>query len=332
MFLSIFLLTYSSTIRYITTCVLIFLVANIMHQRFPYVTLKKPTIPIGMKRSPSLKSDDGNVIDFSSWWNSFWIAQSFLIVPYENMVIFIDTVVIDEKTRSKTFDSSSTNDQRPKNYVLSSQEKMHSFIHKKYNDSLLKVANPITKTILNFMSLFYHYSTVFLQTSFPHIVHTMVALQENKMLYERTTNDYFEILPKDKGNKVLNKIFLWHFYEEWEHHQEAIELFREYFGVFIYVLVPLTYPIWCALLYATNIFGWVLFAANNLFNISRLIFGTVELLMETLYCDVTTFFSAFLLFIGASSKDKMLQQDLAYFKKRYLDRYQVDLTQNAVVF
>lgn len=174
------------------------------------------------------------------------------------------------------------------------------------------------------------------------MIYSLVAINENKFYYDAPVNDYFDkMFPEKNGRLVQNKMYLWHWFEEIEHHQESVDLYRSHFGNKVFWLLPLTAPIYFALWYCILIFSFVLSLVSH-FNsngwhsngtpltsasvAARFLGNVANFFYDLVLSDVSGIISLLLLVAGLSTTDEKIQDDLGVFRDRFRERYGDDLT------
>lgn len=304
----------------IVACFLIALFARLFLKRLQYLTWAKPTVPIGVVKDVRLDNEDIDV-PIENYETAYWCIMCLFIVPYEAMVLFIDT----------KFDPS-------KGFCLTLQERQHSVIHKQYNTKALKLLektrNKASWIIINSALVFFNFATRLLKRFLPNVVYTIVALHENKFYYDQTIDELFEIFHDKKRGKVINKILLWHLYEELEHHMESVFLFNDHFGNQKFWRIPFTMPLYFLLLYIVHFFGIALALVNTFSGgalhkqqnpIIRIVSNIGLFLYDLIIVDVTVTFSAVLMLCNLSSRDEKLQADLQYYRSQFKKKYDYEL-------
>jgi hypothetical protein len=284
-------------------------------ERIKWLTVKTPTIPIGVKRKATFGKQTKVEIDLSDYYNIFFAFFSIFIVPYESQVLFID-----EMLRQKTPSADKAN------YVLSYQEKQHSLLHEKLNQIIFKSNPELFVKIMNAFRVFSETITKML-LKYSNAVSGMVAIFENGFYYLYGTEGLFKVFNK---NSIFSKIFLWHFYEEIEHNQETTFLFivhHQHFrfiyaivGYFLYLFLNLTIQIFvvasiilCSPWKAKPIL--ILDSINN-------------------YCKYAGigFLSVILLFFKLNSDPTIIQEDLDNFDNLFQKKFNFSLNQENIRF
>ena len=299
---------------WLVTLVCIGLFYNLVTKRLPLITYDTPTVPIGQKRIVQLQSVEQADVKLYKYRNAYWYAMSLFIVPYEALVLYMDAVL----------------DPDCKNgFVLTAQERQHSVIHSAYNDSMkaqVAAHGPAATRLVTAAATLFQQSTRLLKRFAPDVVHTLVTITENKFYYDRTTDELFQALDDSNGMPVLNKIFLWHHYEELEHHMESVHLYREYYGPTARYVVPLVLPLFLLLQYTVHFVACILSVVCCFKDADRSLFVHVPFSLahfafDLMFIDVSSIIAAALLALGLSAKDGKVAEDLAYFRKRFHEKY-----------
>mmetsp|Transcript_23703 Transcript_23703/g.66474 ORF Transcript_23703/g.66474 Transcript_23703/m.66474 type:complete len:336 (+) Transcript_23703:88-1095(+) len=288
--------------------------------RLPYLTWERPELPIGHVRKVKLDKERARrgMLPLSTYGKAYWTVLSVFIVPYESMVIYIDTLV----TKQNAEDSKvAMKEKRSKGYVLSPQERTHSRIHSEFNKEMVAAQHPLMRFFLAAVFYFYHYSTLVLKTLVPTLVNGIVTVFENGFYYERTVEEIFEEFSDDT---TLSRIYLWHLYEELEHHQESVQLFHDYYGPLLGSLITVSIvPLLQFLLHTINVFA--LLATFLSLNVAAYPTAVTSFLYDLVQNEVMTIWSSSLVLAKASSDKKKIAADLANYRLRFSQKYGISL-------
>jgi hypothetical protein len=289
-------------------------------KRMQYVTFAQPKLPIGQKRSPSYKHGIKPLV-IGGFQDAYWVLLATLIVPYEGMVMFVDSKL--PKKEKETF-------------LLTSQERMHSFIHKKFNDEAFPLLGDTAHQFLTLVEKFYETVAGLLQKYVSDIVTWLVAIEENRLYYEHGIEELFSIFSGDNLGD-LNKIFLWHLYEEIEHHMETAVLTLRVYGNMRFLWAPLAYPLYCVLLYSQMTFAIILFGIKHKdyetkHGLSHVFAEVGKYISALLWFDVDALVGLVLLLINATSCEEKLKKDLELYQRLFKDKYGDDLLQKSIAF
>jgi len=310
----------SSFVQYGGLLAVCALLLVLVKDRANFLTFAVPAIPFGRKRKVQLTTT-ATVVDLSTFFNCCSWINNVMIVPYERLVVFLDTCIAEHHIPQNM---------NKKDFILDSQEKQHSYIHSKYTNKILDNMSNFNAMFSKGVREFYDVTTKFMIDFVPSVVQTIVALQENKFYYDRGVEGAFSGNDDSNNNMVLNKIMLWHTYEEIEHNMEAVYLYKSTFGFHRFYLLPLTLPVFCILLYTIFIFGYILFVINNITHFAKIIYGTFQLLYHIFWTDVSSLWNAFLVFMGLFTTDEKVRKDLKLYADKWKVKYGSDINQDNV--
>ena len=287
-------------------------------ERSRWITTKSPVIPIGKKRLIKFGKPKPVIIDLADYYEIHYTFMSIILVPYEKSVIFIDNFMKDNNNKDKTQDSDG--------YVLSYQEKMHSYVQNKLNLSIF------ANNGLIFVSLgkaFQKISEVLVDIfrRIPPVIAGMVANFELVFYYQHGVEQLFKVFPK---KTTFNKVFLWHYYEEIEHNQESSYLFVTYYGFMRVFFIPISLISVIGLMLMVQFFVvlTIVFCSPVLHKIPLLI-KTVN--HSCLWIGSLTM-TAFLLIFNLNSEGEAIKNDLKLYKSMYMERFGENLDNTNVEF
>ena len=269
-------------------------------RRSPFLTFKAPTIPKGLKRKVVIETGDVEMrIDPTNFSDVFHIFFSVFVVPYESLVVFVD-----KKLQEKQIQ----NGESPKEYVLSFQEKQHSTIHRKLNVSFesqsqifrvfRKVSTFLTKQLL----------------IVPDILAGVVAIFESLFYYQH--NGIHGLIQTFPSHSLLHQTYLWHYFEELEHHAESTYGFVRVYGwkrFFLLIPAEIVFVV-LVLLIESFVLMYVLLNAPTIS--SKLKLG-METLNDFMKLIALSFFSMVLLSFSLHSSDEIIFRDLGVLKSYY---------------
>jgi len=289
--------------------------------RIQYLTWARPDLPIGHVRKVKLDRErEQDTAHFDTYKKSYWTVLSIFIVPYESMVVFIDQLVSQKQNNTKD-KSEVMKEKREKGYVLSPQERTHSHIHALYNKDMEANQNALLRLYVRFVCWFYYILTFALKTAVPTLVNGIVTVFENGFYYERTVPELFK---EFQDESTLSRIYLWHLYEELEHHQESVQLFHDYYGGVLGSLICLTIvPLLHLLLYTVNTFAFL--GCLLSFNIIAYPQAFANFFFDLVMDDVMVLWSTFLVVTKASSDQKKIAADLVDYRRRFHKKYNLSL-------
>jgi hypothetical protein len=301
----------------IFTFLVLFHCFKFLFYKLRYLTTSPPAIPLGIKRQAKYQNKSPVTIDLTNYYEIHYAFISVFIVPYESMVITIDEFIRkqDEKDQKET-----------KDYCLNYQERQHSAMHYRLNKQMYE-HNPNSFVLL--LEIFRIMATFITKNLIPlhNIVNGMVAIFENQFYYLRAIDGLFNVF---SNKNAFDKIYLWHFYEEIEHHQETTYLFGVYEGYYRFIYLPFSLVI-----YISQITFVQLFTLLGIIVSSPLLYK-VPLILAWFndYCKYlgSTIVCMILLTFNLNAKEEMVRNDLKEYRRMYEERFGVKLEEKDIYF
>lgn len=144
--------------------------------------------------------------------------------------------------------------------------------------------------------------------------------------YQRTVHGLFRVFDR---KDPFHAVFLWHYYEELEHHQESTYFYTEYYGLWRFVVTPLALPVALALHLLIHSFAcaYALLYSPWLHKVPIVIAGVWDYVYTVVVCVLSTF----MLMFRITSSEAEIKRDLALFASMYEDRFGILLTDSDIV-
>jgi hypothetical protein len=288
--------------------------AYIIYTKYMQVTLlkkHKPKMSVGVMRQTTLSSSETQ-FHALTWVDCIYFVFSLFLVPYEKHITQIYHNV------KKPDDG----------HIFVSQELMHSTIHRKYNKQALQIAyqqNSWNKLILPvtiklFDIIFWVWSL------FPSTLSKFsTAIMEKRFYYDTSIQRQFKLLSRIKS-PLLKKIFLWHVYEEMEHHVEPVYMFESQHGRNIYLWIPFALIYHLLLVYTFNFCAFILCVANSpLLQFQSIFRNLIRTLISVMMNEVCAVWSTGLIVLKLSYSDDKVQTDLKIFRNMCLEKRDLNL-------
>lgn len=285
--------------------------------RIHYLSFKAPKIPIGQRRQIKWKTQNPVLIDTSEYYQLHFTFVSIMIVPYEKNVLYVDGLIKEQTPEECKGDE----------YVLTYQERLHSYIHNKMNAdffkhiesyiflSLLYIFNFLSEIIINCLVLL------------PNLMSAVNAIFELCFYYIEEIEDHFKILPK---NNTFCKVFLWHYYEEIEHNQESCSLFIKYQGAYRYFYCVVGFVVLYLLILSIQIFTMLTIIFVSPLN--KKLHLLLQAYNHTCKWSGCLILGMLLLIFNLNADDNIVQKDLERFRKLYKERFNEALEDGVVTF
>eukprot|EP00656_Telonema_subtile_P026838 TRINITY_DN2881_c0_g1_i1.p1 TRINITY_DN2881_c0_g1~~TRINITY_DN2881_c0_g1_i1.p1 ORF type:complete len:316 (+),score=76.79 TRINITY_DN2881_c0_g1_i1:148-1095(+) len=276
-----------------------------LYQRLGLLTFKSPTIPRGRRRKVTFTANNPVQVGIEDSNDVIHLFLSFFIVPYESMVVYIDQRLCDVQFKD---------DPNPPQMLLSYQEKQHSAIHLRLNQRLSvssylfepfrKLTVKITKMLLPLEGT----------------IAAMIAIFESIFYYLDGVDGLFETF---KGDGLWEKVFLWHYYEELEHHCESTYGFTAVYGWQRVLLLPLSLVLYLGLVTLIHLFSLAFVLSHS--PILRKPILIVEIWNHWAKMMGGGVMATVLLVLNLHSKDHLMLKDLTKYRNKFEERFNQSL-------
>ena len=284
-----------------------------LSRRWNRLTFDSPRIPRGKRRKVSIAQDADMTItvDVTSFQMVFHSFLSIFIVPYESSVVYID-----RKLAPILYPDEA---KRP-DLLLSYQEIQHSEIHRKLNADLLKKSS----LHVAFAVLCKHLTNALLP--YHRIIAGMIAIFESIFYYQHEVRGLFNLF---RDSTLMNEVFLWHYFEELEHHCESTFGFVEVYGWWRVLILPFSYAVFGCLVLTMAMFSAAYIVLNSPFLLKPILLlqvanGVAEFL-------ATGALAVVFLMLNINSSDSSIREDLALYRRLYKQRFGRDLNETTIV-
>ena len=133
-----------------------------------------------------------------------------------------------------------------------------------------------------------------------------------------------------KKDNCFSKVYLWHFYEEIEHHQESSYLFVIYHKNMRYVLVLIGFALYVILIGMVQIFvlTTVLMCSPWKFKLHM----TLKTIDHYFQHTGIGLLAVFLLFFNLNSIGAVVKKDLEIFDKKFEEKFKCSFDTDAITF